>query len=533
MSSLNLGIVMTLQHPHLLEISAWPWLERLGSDRGQTRVRPVSDQGQTGVRPGSDPPRRRPRVGDGGLGDVPSAEWDRIAAAGFDYVFLMGVWRRSPLGREIARTHPGLRTEYDRVLPGWTSGDVPGSPYCIAAYEPDDRMGGWDGLDAARRALADRGIRLMLDFVPNHTAFDHSWIRHHPERYVTATEDDFHRSPSDFRKVDTIHGTTIIACARDPYFPPWTDVAQLNYFNPDTRAAMRATLRTIAEHCDAVRCDMAMLVLNDVFDSTWRRLLRDSWPPLARDFWVEATRDLPNLEYVAEVYWNLEARLLDEGFTFAYDKRLLDGLHARDAASIVRDVLAAPAPPPQRLARFIENHDEPRSAAHLSRCVPAAAALVATAPGLRFFFDGQLEGRRIRAPVQLGRWPDEPVDDAIRQMYTRTLQFARAPLLHDGEWRLLHLTGAGDHSFNDIVAYRWRLGEALAVVALNFGGSASQAHVWISDDLPRGREFDFVDARDGARYRWSRESLLTTGLYVRLEAGAAHLFNVDTVDPSV
>jgi alpha amylase-like protein len=355
-------------------------------------------------------------------------------------------------------------------------------------------MGGWDGLDAARRALADRGIRLMLDFVPNHTAFDHSWIRHHPERYVTATEDDFHRSPSDFRKVDTIHGTTIIACARDPYFPPWTDVAQLNYFNPDTRAAMRATLRTIAEHCDAVRCDMAMLVLNDVFDSTWRRLLRDSWPPLARDFWVEATRD---------------------------------------AASIVRDVLAAPAPPPQRLARFIENHDEPRSAAHLSRCVPAAAALVATAPGLRFFFDGQLEGRRIRAPVQLGRWPDEPVDDAIRQMYTRTLQFARAPLLHDGEWRLLHLTGAGDHSFNDIVAYRWRLGEALAVVALNFGGSASQAHVWISDDLPRGREFDFVDARDGARYRWSRESLLTTGLYVRLEAGAAHLFNVDTVDPSV
>ncbi len=117
-------------HPHLLEISAWPWLERLSREERRLVT----------------------------LADVPARCWDRIADDGFDYVFLMGVWRRSAIGREIARTDPGLIAEYDRVLPGWTDADVAGSPYCIQAYEPDERMGGWRGLDAARRQLHERGV---------------------------------------------------------------------------------------------------------------------------------------------------------------------------------------------------------------------------------------------------------------------------------------------------------------------------------------------------------------------------------------
>ena len=278
----------------------------------------------------------------------------------------MGVWRRSPIGREIARTDPGLIAAYDRVLPGWTNADVPGSPYCIQAYEPDDRVGGWHGLDAARRQLRDRGLALLLDFVPNHTAFDHAWISSHPERYVLGTKADYDRAPTEFRQTIAADGTTnYIACARDPYFPPWTDVAQLNYFNVDTRQAMLDTLHSIAAHCDGVRCDMAMLVFNDVFERTWRWRLGDQWPVPASEFWTAATRTIPELIYLAEVYWGLEGRALEQGFNFAYDKRLLDALHSPQPASRLRALLAARHPDSARLSRFLENHDEPRSAATL------------------------------------------------------------------------------------------------------------------------------------------------------------------------
>ncbi len=486
------------RHPHLLEISAWPWLERLS--------------------------RREP--GEIRLDTVPEAEWDRIGRQGFDAVFLMGVWRRSAIGRAIALTEPGLIEEYTRALPDWAAADVPGSPYCIQAYEPDERMGGWPGLDTARRELRDRGVSLILDFVPNHTAFDHAWIQEHPERYVIGTDEDRRDAPGEFRSVDVRGQVIHIAHGRDPHFAGWTDVAQLNYFNLDTRSAVQSTLGEIAAHCDGVRCDMAMLMLNDVFEHTWRRVLADKWERPEREFWIDATRSAPDLTFLAEVYWGLQGRLLDQGFQFAYDKRLYDILHSSDRAPQLRDTLGPDVPDRGHLARFLENHDEQRSAATLRGLLPAAASLLGSLPGMRFFFDGQLEGRRVRAPVQLGRWPDEVADVAVQALYERVLGFARDELLHNGEWALLPVSSAGDHSFRDVVAYRWRSSSALAVIAANLGDSASHAHVMLGEDLLPGRAFDFEDRLTGAVYRRTRESLSGPGLSIRLDAGDAHLFNV-------
>ena len=317
-----------------------------------------------------------------------------------------------------------------------------------------------------------------------------------------------------------------IAYGRDPHFPGWTDVAQLNYFNLETRSAVHSTLGEIAAHCDGVRCDMAMLVLNDVFEHTWGPELADKWARPEREFWIDATRSVPDLMFLAEVYWGLQGRLLDQGFQFAYGKRLFDILHSSDRAPQLRDMLAPDVPDRGHLARFLENHDEQRSAATLRGMLPAAASLLGSLPGMRFFFDGQLEGRRVRAPVQLGRWPDEAPDVTVQALYQRVLGFARDELLHHGDWALLPVSSAGDHSFGDVVAYRWRSGSALAVIAVNLGDSASQAHVMLGEDLLPGRAFDFEDRLTGTVYRRTRDSLSGPGLYVRLEAGQAHLFNV-------
>jgi len=64
-------------------------------------------------------------------------------------------------------------------------------------------------------------------------------------------------------------GGHVFACGRDPFFPAWPDVLQLNAFNPGLRAAAIKTVSAIAEQCDGVRCDMAMLMMNDIFRRTW------------------------------------------------------------------------------------------------------------------------------------------------------------------------------------------------------------------------------------------------------------------------
>ena len=487
-----------MKQPHLFEISAWPWLERLSA--AERRVFTLSD--------------------------VPQREWDAIAARGFSVVFLMGVWKRSPAGRELALADEGLRAEYDHALPGWTAADVTGSPYCISAYEPDARMGGWEGLDTARAELNRRGLRLMVDFVPNHTAFDHPWTTQHADRYVHGTPDDLAQAPANFRRV----GQAILACGRDPSFPPWRDVAQLNYFNPDTRRAMAAELRSIAAHCDGVRCDMAMLLLNEVFERTWRSVLRDRWPMPSGEFWPAAIMETSSLLFLAEVYWDLEWTLQQQGFHYTYDKRLLDRLRSSPVGE-VRAHLRADLAYSERLVRFLENHDELRSAATLASRMPAAAALAGTLPGMRFYFHGQIEGRRLRTPVQLGRWADEPVDGSLKTLYERLLDATSSrngAVFHDGEWKLLEVTEAGDGTSEDLIAFRWRNAGALGLVVTNLGTRVASGHVPVIADLPRDDSFDFTDGLTGVTYRRQRKALDVRGLYVRLGPGGAHVFTVRT-----
>jgi hypothetical protein len=486
-------------HPQLYEISAWPWLERL-SARASRRVT---------------------------LATVPAEEWDRLKALGVDAVYLMGVWRRSPQGRLMARTDPSLLSEYDRALPGWSMADVVGSPYSVQAYEPDERMGGWPGLDAARAELRRRGIALVLDFVPNHTGLDHDWVRSRPELYVEGTLDAYRQSPDLFHPVDAGDAVHFIACGRDPNFAPWRDVAQLNYFNPVTRLAMCDVLGTISQHCDGVRCDMAMLVLNDVFSGTWSCTADLLWPVPSDEFWPAAIRRVPSLVYIAEVYWDREWELQQQGFHFTYDKRLLDRLQRAEPAGIRAHLQADPAFN-DRLVRFLENHDEARSARTFASRLPAAAAIAASLPGMRFFFDGQLDGRETRVPVQLGRWQEESARPGIRDLYDRLLSATDRDLFHQGNWRLLDIRGAGDDSYADLIAYEWQLGPDRAVVAANISSGDVQGLLQLAP-LTDGSAFDFVDQLTGSRYRWSRDDL-KDGLYVRLAAGSAHLFLVERVD---
>src|SRR3954447_9132192 len=367
------------------------------------------------------------------LDDVTDDELDTLADRGFDFVWFLGVWQTGEAAREVSATNPDLVAEYRRVLPDFSDSDVTGSPFAVRDYHVHKDFGGDEALARLRARLATRGLRLMLDFVPNHVAPDHVWLKEHPDFFIEGTEADLIAQPMNWRRIDTADGSRILAYGRDPYFAGWSDTLQLNYANAELQDAMLGELSRIATQCDGVCCDMAMLVLPDVFSRTWGMDAQPFWPRA-----IPAVRDgHPGFVFMAEVYWDLEWVLQQQGFDYAYDKRLYDRLregHARP----VREHLYAGLDFQNHLARFLENHDEPRAAATFEPDVHrAAAVLTFLAPGLRFLHQGQREGRAVRIPMHIARGPHEVTDSQLAAFYDALLACLDQPAFRDGQWQLL------------------------------------------------------------------------------------------------
>ena len=318
----------------------------------------------------------------------------------------------------------------------------------------------------------------MADFIPNHTALDHPWVESHPEFYVQGSEADLQREPGNYQRLETKAGPRIVAHGRDPYFPGWLDVLQLNYRHAGLREAMMQEFLRVADVADGVRCDMAMLILPEVFRRTWGDHSRpaDGTPPVDEPFWPEAIRRVrarqPHFLFMAEVYWDLERELMEEGFDYCYDKRLYDQLRARDAAA-VRGHLGSDPAYQDKLVRFLENHDELRAASAFPVAVHQAAAVLAyLIPGLRFFHEGQLEGRKFKVPMSLGRRPAEMVNPVLQQFYRELLTCLRRPEVRQGRWQLLAAAPArdGNPAGNPFLAFAWEgANGARLLVAVNFG----------------------------------------------------------------
>jgi len=483
------------KHPIIYEINTWVWLNEL-SRRYKKSIF---------------------------LDSVPVSEWDAVASLQVDAVWLMGVWERSPAGIRIARELPVLQEEYRRALPDFCPEDVAGSPYCVHRYEVDEHLGGPKGLAKARKQLAKRGMRLILDFVPNHVAPDHPWIFEHPEYFIRGSADDFAGSPGEFfRAVDTI-----IACGRDPYFPPWTDTAQLNAFHPGLRTAAIETVSSIASQCDGMRCDMAMLLINNIFGKTWGQ--RAGARP-ETEYWREVIQAVrkkyPDTLFMAEAYWDLEWELQQQGFNFCYDKRLYDRL-VHDSAESVRLHLLADRNYQQKLVRFIENHDEPRAAAVFSpRKQRAAAVTILTLPGAKLLHEGQFAGCRVKLPVQLGRRPIEPADGELQAFYQKLLRAVNSKAFSEGAWRLCERSGWPDNQSGvNLAAWCWNSGEERRLIIVNLSDARSQGRIVLPWDELSGCTLRLTDIFTNEVYERYGSEMLDAGLFVDLAPWGFHLLS--------
>ena len=463
------------------------------------------------------------------LGDIPDAEFKRWASLGFTHIWLMGVWTTGPKCRGMALNEPDLVRAYDQIIPGWDKDDIGGSPYAIGDYKVPRALGGDAGLAAFRKKLHEYGLKLILDFVPNHLGLDHEWLRDEPDLFVQSPVE----VPGTFAQ-DTVTGIRWLANGKDPYFLPWNDTVQLDYRRASARAAMRNLLVSVADRCDGVRCDMAMLLLNEVFARTWENFPYGG-EKLEREFWgdviplIKSTR--PGFIFLAEVYWDLEGRMQELGFDYTYDKRLYDELFWRNGAGAAARVRHLPHEFLSRCAHFIENHDEPRIASQLSPAEQRAAALVILGlPGMRFLHEGQLTGARTKIPVQLARRNHEPVNQEVLQGYTEILTALSASAVGRGEFHVVAPREAwpGNPSAQNLVVVFWQAKPPVFdLVVVNLAPHRSQCYAPLALPYLADHNWKMRDRLGAEKYERFGADLASQGLYLDLPEWGAQLFHFE------
>ena len=274
---------------------------------------------------------------------------------------------------------------------------------------------------------------------------------------------------------------------------------------------------------------MAMLLLPEIFQRTWGITPEPFWPNAT----AAVHARYPAFTFMAEVYWDLEWTLQHQGFDYCYDKRLYDRL--RDGhAEPIRGHLLAGLDYQDKLARFLENHDEPRAASEFPWLQHQAAAIITfLSPGLRFFYDGQFEGARVRVPTHLGRGPVEPTNPEIAAFYAKLLHVLKETrAFRDGAWSQIQPLPAwpGNWTSDGFVAYAWA-GEHSSrhVVVVNYTGNQGQCRLQLPFPGLRGKQVHLSDVIGTEVYDRDGSEIVDPGLYIDHAPWQYNVFELRTI----
>jgi len=460
---------------------------------------------------------------------IPDDYLDYLSQLKIDYVWFMGIWKTCPSSVEKYCFEEGLVRNYSRALKNWQKEDVIGSPFAVDLYEINETLGSPEDLINLKSQLNRRGIGLILDFIPNHFNVESNLLKTNPDIFLNVDKELFDRDPHTYFRTGA-EGENYFAHGRDPFFPAWQDTVQVNFFSRPARDFLSDTVLNLTGICDGVRCDMAMLALNNVFKNTWTGVLaRTNQSEIKEEFWSETIRKVknarPDFLFIAEAYWDLEWELQQLGFDYTYDKSLTDRLRS-DYVSVIKEHLLAEDEYQRKSIRFIENHDEERAVPSFGKeKSKAAAIIISTVQGMRFYNDGQFEGKKIKLPVQLGREPEETINPEFSDFYNRLLAITSHRVFKEGKWLLLEpgTSWEGNHSFLNILAWSWNLNEEGRLVVVNYSNMISTCRLKF-DLIGFPEEFELRDLLNDQNYLRSAEEIHSAGLFIELKPWQAHIF---------
>eukprot|EP01027_Heterolobosea_sp_BB2_P008076 GEZU01011991.1.p1 GENE.GEZU01011991.1~~GEZU01011991.1.p1 ORF type:complete len:549 (-),score=165.91 GEZU01011991.1:326-1972(-) len=484
---------------NMYEISTRPWLYNLSKKYNQNITR---------------------------ISQVPFSEFEAIRAKGFDIVWLMGVWSLGQYGLNIDRTNEDLLQSYSQVLPDWTEEDVIGSPYAVTEYVINPELGTEQDFQKLRTQLNAIGLKLMLDFVPNHSAVDAPWTTTNPQYYVLAPKGS--QPPYD----SNTYLPNGIAYGSAGWGGSWIDTAQFNYWNPDTVAARMKQLNYVASMADGIRCDMAYLLLNDLIEQNWGQQLA-SWgySRPSQEFWevaIPAAKKVnPNVIFLAEVYDPYQATLQSLGFDYTYDKDLYDRLTNGNLDNIRQWLSSNSVQYFRQSAHFVANHDEQQAVANFGspERANAAAAVTFTVPGMRFHWKGDFSGATTRLLVQLRRRAEEPKNNQTEAFYKILMNITTADVFNYGTWTYLNV-GGSDQAWT-LLAWMWRYNDEKRLCVINYSTEVGSGAIVLPNAEPGPNGQDMIPVTDlmtNTVYMRSAQTMRTTGLFVVIQPWTAQIF---------
>ncbi|MCE5256037.1 MAG: alpha-amylase, partial [Spirochaetaceae bacterium] len=366
------------------------------------------------------------------LDEIPDEELDCIADRGINGLWLIGIWQRSNASEKIKKM--------------CGNPEAAASAYALYDYNIAPELGGWDALDRLRERCLWRGIRLAADMVPNHTGIDSEWMRTRPDLFMGSdfcpypsytfngpdlSDDpgigiwleDHYYSRTDaavvFKRLDRRTGKLrYIYHGNDGTGMAWNDTAQIDFLNPDARAAVRDEILHVAQHFSIIRFDAAMVLAKQHIRRLWypapgsggaipsrsEYAMNDEAfdRAMPQEFWREVVDECaakaPDTLLLAEAFWMMEGyfvrtlgmhRVYNSAFMnmLKDEKNSMYRMTVKNTQEFDRQIL-------KRYVNFMNNPDERTAVEQFSKGDKyfGICAVMATLPGLPMFGHGQIEG---------------------------------------------------------------------------------------------------------------------------------------------
>jgi glycosidase len=462
------------------------------------------------------------------LDEIPDEELDLLAARGFNSLWLIGLWERSPASRRI------------KMICG--NPEAEASAYSLMNYEISWTVGGWDAMRQLDNRCRERGIRLASDMVPNHTGIDSDWLKNTPDRFLQLPYspypqytfngenlsgdpnlgvylEDHYYSKNDaavvFKRVDFRTGDTrFIYHGNDGTSMPWNDTAQINFLNPEAREAVIQQILHVARNFSVIRFDAAMTLAkahiqrlwfpapgrggdiptrseNGMTDEEFDRLIpNEFW----RDVVERIAAEAPDTLLLAEAFWMMEGYFVRNlGMHRVYNSAFMNMTKTERNQEFRETIIGILSYDPEILKRFVNfmnNPDEDTAIAQFGNgdkyfCI---CTLMATLPGLPMFGHGQIEGFTEKYGMEYRKaYYDEKPDETLVRRHEQEI----FPLLHH---RYLFAEASAfqfydfwtvNHAVNgNVYAYSNQSGGEKALVAIN--NSYEKTSGWIKYSVPKG-----------------------------------------------